>query len=65
MNQIKSKLIFVIPDVQNIGLEPNIRQNRMGIGKTVKEIRFSKIHFMGVKPKLCGGSVEKCIGIWA
>ena len=29
------------------------------IGKTVKEIRFSKIHFMGVKPKLCGGVCRK------
>jgi len=37
----------------------------MGIGKTVNEIRFSKIHFVGVKPKLRGWSVEKCIGIWA
>jgi len=37
----------------------------MGMGKTVKEIRFSKLHFVGVKPKLRGRSVEKCTGIWA
>ena len=37
----------------------------MGIGKTVNEIGFSMIHFVGVKSKLHGRSVEKSIGIWA
>ena len=31
----------------------------MGIGKTVNEIRFSKIHFVRIKPKLRGGVCRK------
>ena len=57
-------MIFVILDMQNIGLDTLFKIG-WELTKLSMKQDFRKFTSWGSSPNFVGGSVEKCIGIWA